>query len=550
MTNKDTIIEVEKILQDLECRVGDYFTKQTLSKVIWALEMYNRFVIQIYSQTGHYPPDFYYHINNGIVGVLNYYYSLQRRNLVYRESDKLSSSNKELCYDTLLDFARINECREYYLISDIEVQDKFIHIKPFTSNMLEVFDFYRDQDYYFSTGLNQSNKVTFSSINSNREDLLDSLLEFYQLVINNSGIEPGTKMGGVQFSAYVMTLFYLITLSYEQSNYIIDNDFCCEYIKIFDIRSLKNELLKYINTYHKKLNPKAEEIARADIDTISKVMFVNFDNYKTALIKGHIDRLFIQLNDKLCTFITKYAPTEYLPAFSYLNRLLCEYFPDDYNCNRDVRENFMYSKLADCLSKENIQSKQGIKLRSEGKTLTDIDAVVYDSKENTVYFVQFKYQDDFVRDIRAKRNQVQRVKKQISQWFDAIKSWLKNHKLESFLKDCHFTNVQKEPDLKYIIFTQYNINQLLVEKLKKDTIYVSDSLFYLTYSETGALKKLFETIYKQNRNPIKELEHNNEKCYICDYEIFYDYNARGTLEIQNRWHQVQNEEALDITNLF
>ena len=64
-----------------------------------------------------------------------------------------------------------------------------------------------------------------------------------------------------------MTLFYLITLSYEQSNYIIDNDFCCEYIKIFDIRSLKYELLRYINMYHKKLNPNAEEITRADIDT-------------------------------------------------------------------------------------------------------------------------------------------------------------------------------------------------------------------------------------------------------------------------------------------
>ena len=116
---------------------------------------------------------------------------------------------------------------------------------------------------------------------------------------------------------------------------------------------------------------------------------------------------------------------------------------------------------------------------------------------NTCYFLQFKYQDDFVRDVKTKKNQIDRINKQIEQWFNSINIWLKNHLLERFLKDSHFKNVKATPKLKFIIFTQYNINQLLISKLNNDTIYVSDSLFYETYKQTANLHNLFNKIYKR-----------------------------------------------------
>ena len=109
-------------------------------------------------------PDFYYHINNGITEVIKYYFSLQKKNLFYRFTDKVSEPNRRICYDTLMDFAFLREMREYYYISDIEINEKQITIKPFTSNYLEIEDFYRDQNFYFNSSLNDLNKSNINGI--------------------------------------------------------------------------------------------------------------------------------------------------------------------------------------------------------------------------------------------------------------------------------------------------------------------------------------------------------------------------------------------------
>lgn len=550
MANNEVIEKLENIINELETKLGIFFDKQTLPKIICTLELYNYLCIDFYLNRPKYLPDFYYHINNGITEVIKYYFSLQKKNLFYRFTDKVSEPNRRICYDTLMDFAFLREMREYYYISDIEINEKQITIKPFTSNYLEIEDFYRDQNFYFNSSLNDLNKSIFSQINNDRDKLFIALSDFYKYVIESSGVTMDAKFGGLPYVSYVTAIFYLITISTEHSNLLIDRDFSINRIKICDTYSIKKDMLNYINEYQKKLYVRAIDLSATDVDKIFDVISINFDNYETAIEKGHIDRLFIQLNNKLSTFITHYAPTEYLSTFSYLNRLLCSYFPEVYNKNRDNRENIMFAKLHDCISSNKIEVKQGIKIRDNGKTLTDIDSVIYDQGNNTCYFLQFKYQDDFVRDVKTKKNQIDRINKQIEQWFNSINIWLKNHSLERFLKDSHFKNVKATPKLKFIIFTQYNINQLLISKLNNDTIYVSDSLFYETYKQTANLHNLFNKIYKQNRKPIEEPEHNNAECYIMDYKILYDYGTENILKIQNRWHEVDDKNAIDVVSLL
>lgn len=550
MASKEIVAAVENIINELEAKLGDFFIKQTLPKIICTLELYNYISIDFYLNYHKYLPDFFYRINNGITEVLKYYYSLQKKNLFYRFSDKVSETNRETCYDTLMDFSFLRELREYYYISDIEVKNKEIIIKPFTSNYLEIYDFYRDQDFYFNSGFNDINKNIFSKIENNRNKLFIALSDFYKYAIECSGVTLDAEFEGIQYVSYVTALFYIITISTEHSNLLIDKDFLINHIKICDTYSVKKDLENYINEFQNKLYKNAKKVTAIDIDKIFYVMSVNFDNYEIALEKGHLDRLFIQLNNRLTTFITKYSPTEYLSAFSYLNRLLSSYFPNDYNRNRDNREDLMFSKLHNCLSSNKIEIKQGIKIRDNNKILTDIDAIIYDQGNNTCYFTQFKYQDDFVRDVKIKRNQLDRINKQIEQWFNSIDTWLENHSLESFLRDSHFKNVKAAPKLKFIIFTQFNINQLLINKLRTDSIYVSDAMFYETYKQTANLHNLFNKIYKNNRLPIKEPEHNNEECYIMDYKIIYDYGTENIVKIQNRWHEVTDPKAIDLSTLI
>jgi len=124
MANKEVIEKVENIINELETKLGIFFDKQTLSKIICTLELYNYLCIDFYLNRPKYLPDFYYHINNGITEVIKYYFSLQKKNLFYRFTDKVSEPNRRICYDTLMDFAFLREMREYYYISDIEINEK------------------------------------------------------------------------------------------------------------------------------------------------------------------------------------------------------------------------------------------------------------------------------------------------------------------------------------------------------------------------------------------------------------------------------------------
>src|SRR5574344_555702 len=451
-TNLSNIkVQISVTFKELKRRLSEhFFEKQQLVRLMSVLNLYNHFSFQMGQGKGDYPYDFYYHINRGVVEILKSFYSLNKSNFIYRESDKPSAEIRELGYDV----------------------------------------------------------------------------------------------------SYITAIFYFITLNYENSNYLIntEND---KYLKIYNIKSLKKNLLDYINSYQSKLLNTAQDLTINEIDIIFKVLSINFDNYEIALNKGNIEHLFIQINSAYCTHITKYSPVEYLSVFVYLNKLLQAYFSDDYNANRDSRENIMFNKLQQCLTNETLQIKQGLKLRNNNKILTDIDATIYDSDLNTAYLVQFKYQDDFICDLKVKRNQVGRLKKQINSWFVAIENWLENQQISSFLKDSGFKNVKKIPKIKYIVFTQYNINQLLLDKIHKDSIYVSDAMFYQTYSKTKNFDKLYNEIYRKNRKPLEDdYDIYNESYHLYEYEIFFDNDSNFDMEVENRWHHSSTPDAIDLTEYY
>lgn len=67
-----------------------------------------------------------------------------------------------------------------------------------------------------------------------------------------------------------------------------------------------------------------------------------------------------------------------------------------------------------------------IKLRHEGRVLTDIDGVVYDTLSGGLAFFQLKWQDSFTHDVNKMRSKAKNLASEVDYWASAVSGWLNN----------------------------------------------------------------------------------------------------------------------------
>jgi hypothetical protein len=103
-------------------------------------------------------------------------------------------------------------------------------------------------------------------------------------------------------------------------------------------------------------------------------------------------------------------------------------FPDDYNRHQQTRERSMQRAVRRILQAgfHGLSFRENIKLKRDGRTLTDIDFVVVEPSQGTVVLCQLKAQDFYGADLRAKDTKADRLKREVTKWTGAVHSWLAN----------------------------------------------------------------------------------------------------------------------------
>lgn len=95
------------------------------------------------------------------------------------------------------------------------------------------------------------------------------------------------------------------------------------------------------------------------------------------------------------------------------------------NAFREHREEWMAMDLYALFEGNRFQRVSGqTKLRRKGKTVTDIDAAVYDGATGDLLLFQLKWQDFTSSNVKSQRSKAKNFTEQVREWAEAISGWL------------------------------------------------------------------------------------------------------------------------------
>lgn len=101
-------------------------------------------------------------------------------------------------------------------------------------------------------------------------------------------------------------------------------------------------------------------------------------------------------------------------------------FPREYDGNQRFREGSMQRALEHLLSHSfpDLEFRQNVHLRQNGRTLTDVDLVVIDQRFGDLFLFQIKFQDRPGPDFRAVASRANRFREETVRWLAAVDLWL------------------------------------------------------------------------------------------------------------------------------
>jgi hypothetical protein len=104
---------------------------------------------------------------------------------------------------------------------------------------------------------------------------------------------------------------------------------------------------------------------------------------------------------------------------------LCRNYRSDWDGNVGLREEMFRSELYDLFRWVNlITLRSGCKLRSEGRVVTDVDAVVFHPPTRTAGLFQLKWQDLFGDSMEIRRSRQTNLRRETSTWLNSVVGWL------------------------------------------------------------------------------------------------------------------------------
>ncbi|MDP9010479.1 MAG: hypothetical protein M3N91_17540 [Pseudomonadota bacterium] len=102
-------------------------------------------------------------------------------------------------------------------------------------------------------------------------------------------------------------------------------------------------------------------------------------------------------------------------------------YPDDWFRAANRREDRWLKALALIFAPERWTTARNVKLRTSGRTVTDIDFLAYDKTSNEIGIFQLKWQGPVGMDNRARRSAGKNLGVQGNKWIEAVLVWLESH---------------------------------------------------------------------------------------------------------------------------
>jgi len=187
---------------------------------------------------------------------------------------------------------------------------------------------------------------------------------------------------------------------------------------------------------------------------------VDFSGMEKAVVAEALDMLILKPTDSdfLRTYTARFKPLlidlgsgfVLRPASSVLYNplhavyaLLISRNPALRNKISEAREDWLRNYLYALLAGTRYQRIEGnIKIRKDRKTITDIDAAIYDTLTGELALVQIKWQNYFTNDVKKLRSRAKNFVTEISKWTKNVNDWIESSNLQSIIASFKLNGAQ------------------------------------------------------------------------------------------------------------
>ena len=263
---------------------------------------------------------------------------------------------------------------------------------------------------------------------------------------------------------------------------------------------LEGGMIEALNSYgplFEGFTPVTLEEAR----TVLRVLSVRRDN--NSILSSTMAPMPFLIEYSETAWITSTAAIQ-IGAVDFLLNSLKHNFASDYNRYQQTREGSMQRGLRRILNNflPGLRLVDNVKLRRDGRTLTDIDFGAIDEANGTVVLFQLKHQDHYGGDMRRRSSRANRLRQEVDHWLASVRTWIAEEDGATIKSSLRLKKGFAFQRIYFVVVATHFAHFLASSDLKEDVAYATwmqliDALNRSHFEEGQAtLRGLFETLQR------------------------------------------------------
>ncbi len=256
----------------------------------------------------------------------------------------------------------------------------------------------------------------------------------YAELFNHDGVDTfhySVKFGGIEFQKYKLAIGFIMSVIEKHvrfSEKLIIKDISVKLENILTITLNTDEFIESMCDAINYFGSTLEGYTQLELNDARRIFEVlSYSRRNTKLLDnpGAELPMLIQSSDENFFFC---IAARYSSPLQYLHDSLRFHFNKDYDKQQQSREQVLQRAIKSVLNKSfgYLEYQQNIKVKENGRTLTDIDLAVTEKNTGIVFLCQLKHQELYGADLHAKHIRTSRLKKQASNWLTSVNNWLSN----------------------------------------------------------------------------------------------------------------------------
>jgi hypothetical protein len=247
-----------------------------------------------------------------------------------------------------------------------------------------------------------------------------------QTMVGNDTFPREASFGGIQFGMYCAAVATLVGWGFKHLGFCLELLIKAPSLDPRNIQTITSPLYDQANSLSLAL-----ELDYSIAVKILEALTLTAENkvHHCSVPGNPVVPLFVEIGENQLLLPLYGGLTN---PFFFLLRELHRRYPGDWDRAVNGREEAFRKEVYDLFPSERFyRVERTVKLKDGGKTLTDIDAFVFDRKTKLVGVFQLKWQDFFGANFRQRQSQKDNLLQTGNEWINRVSAWISNSSPET-----------------------------------------------------------------------------------------------------------------------